>query len=295
MSSHAESKHADAQHGSGHHRNYVKIWAILLGLLIISVLGPMLGIRLVTIITAFGIALVKAYLVAKNFMHLDVEKPFAGLPESIQSIVLYGTKEKISFSYLNERGRTILKEHAFEGIIPNLERRYKETDSLTVREELAKYLNQKPCPACNGARLRTEARHVKVGPPDKLDIPDIFAMPQDEAAKLLFHDPARMTADTAKMSDDELAVMFRNRETLALLTWEPWMHNPKLKHRLHRIGAPALFVRGASDGLVSAEYLEAYARLLPDARTLTIPAAGHAPHLEAPQALASAVLGFLES
>ena len=89
--------------------------------------------------------------------------------------------------------------------------------------------------------------------------------------------------------------MFRNRETLALLTWEPWMHNPKLKHRLHRIGAPALFVRGASDGLVSAEYLEAYARLLPDARTLTIPAAGHAPHLEAPQALASAVLGFLES
>jgi pimeloyl-ACP methyl ester carboxylesterase len=96
------------------------------------------------------------------------------------------------------------------------------------------------------------------------------------------------------MSDDELAIMFRNRETLALLTWEPWMHNPKLKHRLHRIDAPALFVRGGSDGLVSAEYLQAYARLLPNARTLTIPAAGHAPHLEAPQALASAVLGFLE-
>jgi pimeloyl-ACP methyl ester carboxylesterase len=136
---------------------------------------------------------------------------------------------------------------------------------------------------------------VKVGPADKLDIPDIFAMPQDEAGKLLFHDPARMTTDTAKMSDDKLAIMFRNRETLALLTWEPWMHNPKLKHRLHRIDAPALFVRGASDGLVSAEYLEAYARLLPNARTLTIPAAGHAPHLEAPQALASAVLRFLES
>jgi pimeloyl-ACP methyl ester carboxylesterase len=135
---------------------------------------------------------------------------------------------------------------------------------------------------------------VKVGPVDKLDIPDIFAMPQDEARKLLFHDPARMTPDPATMSDGELATMIRNRETLALLTWEPWMHNPKLKHRLHRISAPALLVRGASDGLVSAEYLQAYAALLPNARTLTIPAAGHAAHLEAPQALASVVLGFLE-
>ena len=60
---------------SGHHRNYVKIWAILLGLLCVSVVGPMTGIRVVMLITAFGIALVKAYMVAKNFMHLDVEKP----------------------------------------------------------------------------------------------------------------------------------------------------------------------------------------------------------------------------
>ncbi len=58
-----------------HHRNYVRIWAILVGLLIVSVTGPMVGIRVVTLVTAFGIALVKAYMVAKNFMHLDVEKP----------------------------------------------------------------------------------------------------------------------------------------------------------------------------------------------------------------------------
>ena len=70
---HAHEGHAPH---AGHHRNYVKIWAILLALLIVSVTGPMLGIRLLTIITAFGIALVKAYMVAKNFMHLDVEKPF---------------------------------------------------------------------------------------------------------------------------------------------------------------------------------------------------------------------------
>jgi excinuclease ABC subunit A len=94
----------------------------------------------------------------------DVEKPFEKLPDETQDIVLNGTKEKIAFSYLNERGRTVIKEHAFEGIIPNLQRRYKETDSVVVREELAKFLNNKPCPACNGTRLRTEARHVRVGP-----------------------------------------------------------------------------------------------------------------------------------
>jgi caa(3)-type oxidase subunit IV len=59
----------------GHHRNYVKIWGILVALLVVSVAGPFLGIRVVTLIAAFGVALVKAYMVAKNFMHLDVEKP----------------------------------------------------------------------------------------------------------------------------------------------------------------------------------------------------------------------------
>ncbi len=92
----------------------------------------------------------------------DVEAAFETLAEPVQNIVLCGAKEKIPFSYLDERGRTLVKEHAFEGILPNLERRYRETDSLAVREELAKYLNVKACPACGGTRLRTEARHVKV-------------------------------------------------------------------------------------------------------------------------------------
>jgi len=93
----------------------------------------------------------------------DVEAPWQGLSEEIQKIVLYGTREKLPFSYLNERGKTFIKEHSFEGIIPNLERRHKETDSIVVREELAKYLNTKPCPACGGTRLRPEARNVRVG------------------------------------------------------------------------------------------------------------------------------------
>ena len=93
-----------------------------------------------------------------------VETPFQKLPEKVQNAVLYGTREKIPFSYLNERGRTVVREHAFEGIVPNLERRYKETDSLVVREELARYVNTKTCPECEGTRLRPEARNVKIGP-----------------------------------------------------------------------------------------------------------------------------------
>jgi excinuclease ABC subunit A len=94
----------------------------------------------------------------------DLERPFSRLPERIQQLVLYGSgDDKIPFTYLSERGKPVVREHTFEGIIPNLERRYRETDSLMVREELAKYLNSKPCPECGGTRLRREARHVKVG------------------------------------------------------------------------------------------------------------------------------------
>jgi excinuclease ABC subunit A len=82
----------------------------------------------------------------------------------VRKILLFGSgKEVIPFSYINERGRTTVREHAFEGIIPSLERRYKETDSAAVREELAKYQNNQACPACAGTRLRTEARNVKLG------------------------------------------------------------------------------------------------------------------------------------
>jgi pimeloyl-ACP methyl ester carboxylesterase len=136
---------------------------------------------------------------------------------------------------------------------------------------------------------------IKTGPSDQLDIPDIFAMPEAELAKLLYHDPARMQVDRTKMSDAELSVMFRNRETLALLTWEPYMHNPKLRHRLHRVALPALLLRGASDGIVSADYLARYAALLPKARIETIAQAGHLPHVEQRETTAAAVLHFLNS
>jgi excinuclease ABC subunit A len=109
----------------------------------------------------------------------DVETPFEELPERSQAVVLEGSgEEKIAFRYPGERGRSAVKEHAFEGILPNLERRFRETDSAAVKEELAKYLNNRACPDCGGARLRREARHVLVA---GRSIQDVSAMPLKDA------------------------------------------------------------------------------------------------------------------
>ena len=93
----------------------------------------------------------------------DLEQPYTELPEAVREAILHGSgREKIRFIYIGERGNKYFREHPFEGVLPNLERRYRETDSLVVREELAKYLNTQPCPECAGTRLRREARHVTV-------------------------------------------------------------------------------------------------------------------------------------
>ncbi|CAM8282331.1 excinuclease ABC subunit UvrA [Candidatus Methylopumilus planktonicus] len=108
----------------------------------------------------------------------DLETVFEELPGKIQDVILNGSgSEQISFSYLNERGQVNKKMHSFEGILNNLKRRYHETDSGTVRDELAKYLNMQTCPSCEGARLRIEARHVKVG---KKNIHEICHTPLKE-------------------------------------------------------------------------------------------------------------------
>jgi len=94
----------------------------------------------------------------------DLDKPFEQLPKSAQEAVLFGSgKTAVPFAYVNERGRTVIREHTFEGVVNNLQRRYRETDSMAVKEELAKFINEKECPSCGGARLRTEARYVKIG------------------------------------------------------------------------------------------------------------------------------------
>jgi excinuclease ABC subunit A len=94
----------------------------------------------------------------------DLDLPFEDLPEKAQDVVLNGSgRQTVPFTYINERGRAVVREHTFEGVVNNLQRRYRETDSIAVKEELAKFINKKECPACNGARLRIEARNVKVG------------------------------------------------------------------------------------------------------------------------------------
>ncbi|MBI2286706.1 MAG: excinuclease ABC subunit UvrA, partial [Nitrosomonadales bacterium] len=109
----------------------------------------------------------------------DIEQSFESLPEKIQQVILYGSgRTEIAFQYLNERGKPMLREHAFEGIVNNLERRYKETDSPAVREELAKYLNSCLCPECKGTRLRLEARHVRVA---EMNLYEISALPLKQA------------------------------------------------------------------------------------------------------------------
>ncbi len=94
----------------------------------------------------------------------DLDQPFDALSKNLQDAVLYGSgKDKIRFTYTSEKGGRHVREHAFEGVIPNLERRYRETESPAVREELAKFLASTACPECQGARLRREARSVLVG------------------------------------------------------------------------------------------------------------------------------------
>ncbi|HUI60881.1 MAG TPA: excinuclease ABC subunit UvrA [Steroidobacteraceae bacterium] len=93
----------------------------------------------------------------------DIETPWSELPERVQQVLLYGSgTEPIEFRYSEGKGRASRQRHPFEGILPNLERRYRETESLTVREELSKYLGMRPCPECGGARLNRAARFVFV-------------------------------------------------------------------------------------------------------------------------------------
>ena len=113
----------------------------------------------------------------------DIDAPFETLAENIQKIVLYGSgKEIIRFCYLNEKGSRFDRNHTFEGIIGNLERRYKETDSVAVREDLAKLISNKVCPSCQGARLREEARNVRIGSGDNaLNLHEISRLPLIQA------------------------------------------------------------------------------------------------------------------
>jgi excinuclease ABC subunit A len=109
----------------------------------------------------------------------NLDTPFKRLPQRVRNAILYGSgDEEIDFQYLNERRGTISRRHSFEGVIPNMERRYRETDSVMLREELARYQSNRPCPACDGTRLNRSARHVFIV---DVALPAVTAMPVQQA------------------------------------------------------------------------------------------------------------------
>ena len=134
--------------------------------------------------------------VAEHY-EFDVEMPFKDLPESVQKVVLTGSgKKEIEFKYCNDRGDIVVRKHVFEGVLNNMSRRYIETESTSVREELAKYQTNQDCPSCSGARLKEEARNVFIG---QTNLPDITSMSIGEATT--FFDNLKLTGQKGQIAD----------------------------------------------------------------------------------------------
>ncbi|MFZ7108251.1 excinuclease ABC subunit UvrA [Avibacterium avium] len=127
----------------------------------------------------------------------DVESPFEDLPKKIQHIILHGSgKEEIEFQYMNDRGDVVLRRHSFEGILNNMARRYKETESMSVREELAKNISTRPCKDCGGSRLRPEARNIFIG---ETNLPEVSEKSIGEAFN--FVDSLTLSGQRAQIAD----------------------------------------------------------------------------------------------
>jgi pimeloyl-ACP methyl ester carboxylesterase len=133
---------------------------------------------------------------------------------------------------------------------------------------------------------------IKTGGPLHRDMVDVFALPQADLEAKAFHDTSFAKFDPQAASEDEVYVRLRNRESTVLFGWSPYMYNPKLLGRLHRIKVPTLVLWGASDKLASADYGRAYARAIPGARFETIERAGRFPHIEQPDEFAKRIAAF---
>jgi pimeloyl-ACP methyl ester carboxylesterase len=139
--------------------------------------------------------------------------------------------------------------------------------------------------------LLVDAVGIKPGERSTRDITDIFGLPQSEVARVLLHNPAN-GPNLATMADEQLTTLATDRIAHAMYTWDPYMHNPKLRYRLHRINVPTLLLWGASDRVVPVTYAQAYQRLIPGARLEVIAEAGHLPHVEQPEALLQHIVSF---
>jgi pimeloyl-ACP methyl ester carboxylesterase len=139
--------------------------------------------------------------------------------------------------------------------------------------------------------LLVDAVGIKPGDRHTRDIADIFALPDAEVAKRLYYDASKAPHSTA-LSEAQATTLAANRIAHAFYTWEPYMHNPRLRYRLHRINVPTLLIWGANDGLVSTAYAEAYCQMIPGAQLVVIPEAGHWPQVEQPERFLDHVLSF---
>ncbi len=136
-----------------------------------------------------------------------------------------------------------------------------------------------------------DAVGIKPGRREERDIADVFATSQAELARLTWYDPS-LAPDVTKMTEAQLKIVAGNRVALSLYGWDPYLHNPKLRYRLHRITVPTLFLWGASDGLVKPAYGKAFCEMIPGAKMIVIDKAGHAPHAEQPELFVKHVLDF---
>jgi pimeloyl-ACP methyl ester carboxylesterase len=135
---------------------------------------------------------------------------------------------------------------------------------------------------------------IKVGARDTRDIVDIFAITEPELNKLAYFDPKIAERDYKAMAEGDVRTVARNREASARYGWSPYMHDPKLKSRLHRIRIPTLFLWGTADRILTEDYGRAYCGAIPGACFEAIDRAGHYPHIEQPDAFARAVFAFTQ-
>jgi pimeloyl-ACP methyl ester carboxylesterase len=140
-----------------------------------------------------------------------------------------------------------------------------------------------------------DALGIKVSARDQRDIADMFAMTEADFLALAYANPDVGKRDYKAMSEADLLPIARSREALARYGWQPYMHDPKLKSRLHRIRVPTLVLWGEADRIVAPSYGQAFAEALPSARFELLPRAGHFPHLETPDRFAASVLAFRET
>lgn len=134
---------------------------------------------------------------------------------------------------------------------------------------------------------------VKIGGPLDRDVQDIWTLHPSKVAELKWYDTDLNNRDFSAMDEADVTIVARNIESFARFCWEPYMHNPKLKVRLPRIKVPTLFIWGEEDGVITSKYGKAFSELIPGAKFVTVPKAGHYPQIEKPQDVLQHINAFI--